>query len=121
MIEIDSLSIMGSTISLKPSMPPSTPRRWADQPTGGNLVSTAVDWLFRGIDSECGIARRAADSLALRDFLVSGWHARRSTTRRFRAGVASSISKRIVPFHMGPSRIDAQCTDNQLLLDLFFE
>jgi len=87
-IGIDSLSIMGSTISLKPSMPPSTPRRWADQPTGRNLVSTAVDWLFRGIDSERGIAWRAADSLALRDFLGVGLecapldHSTISRTRR---------------------------------------
>ena len=41
---------------------------------------------FEGIDSERGIAWRAADSLALRDFLGVGLdQTRRRTTRRFRA------------------------------------
>jgi hypothetical protein len=37
-----------------------------------DLFPAAVDRLFRGIDSERGIAWRAADSLALRDFLGMG-------------------------------------------------
>ena len=41
---------------------------------------------FEGIDSERGIAWRAADSLALRGFLGLGLdRKRRRTTRRFRA------------------------------------
>jgi len=42
---------------------------------------------FEGIASERGIARRAADSFALRDFQASGWKQRRPITRRFRARV----------------------------------
>jgi transposase len=34
-----------------------------------DLFPTAADWLLEGIDSERGIAWRAADSFALRDFL----------------------------------------------------
>ena len=40
---------------------------------------------FEGVDSERGIAWRAADSLALRYLSVSGWRRRRPTTRRFHA------------------------------------
>jgi transposase len=53
-----------------------------------HLFSFAVDWLLRGIDSERGIAWRAADSLALRDFLGVGLdsgapdHSTISRTRR---------------------------------------
>ena len=36
---------------------------------------------FEGIDSERGIARRAADSFALRDFWASAWKARRLAAR----------------------------------------
>jgi len=39
---------------------------------------------FEGIDSERGIAWRAADSLALRDFLGVAWTRRGRSTRRFR-------------------------------------
>jgi hypothetical protein len=52
---------------------------------------------FEGIDAERGIAWRAADSLALRDFVGIGWTKRRRTTRRFRGPGASSRSKRIGP------------------------
>jgi transposase len=40
---------------------------------------------FEGINSERGIAWRAADSLALRDFSAWGSTRHRQTTRRFRA------------------------------------
>jgi transposase-like protein DUF772 len=56
---------------------------------------------FEGIDSERGIAWRAADLLALRDFCVWGWIRRRRTTRRFRAHGAGSHSKHIAPFLLG--------------------
>jgi transposase len=39
---------------------------------------------FEGIDSERGIAWRAADSLALRDVLGVAWTTPRRTIRRFR-------------------------------------
>jgi transposase len=42
---------------------------------------------FEGIDSERGIAWRAADSFALRDFLGSAWTARRPIIPRFRGRV----------------------------------
>lgn len=50
---------------------------------------------FEGIDSERGIAWRAADSLALRDFLGWRWTRRPPITRRSRARGVSSISKLI--------------------------
>lgn len=50
---------------------------------------------FEGIDSERGIAWRAADSLALRDFLGLDLHECRRTTRRFPGRAASLSSKRI--------------------------
>ncbi len=39
---------------------------------------------FEGLDSERGIAWRAADSLTLRDFLGSAFPTRRRIIRRFR-------------------------------------
>jgi len=42
---------------------------------------------FEGIDSERGIAWRAADSFALRDFSASDWKLRHKTIRRFRGRV----------------------------------
>jgi len=42
---------------------------------------------FEGIDSERGIAWRAADSFALRDFSTSDWTLRHQTIRRFRGRV----------------------------------
>jgi transposase len=50
---------------------------------------------FEGINSGRGIAWRTADSLALRDFWVSGRIRRRRTTRRFPGRDASLPSKRI--------------------------
>ena len=56
---------------------------------------------FEGIDAERGIAWRAADSLALRDFWGSGWIRHRRTTRRFRGRDGSLRSKRIGPSSRG--------------------
>ena len=79
----------GSTISSKRSAPASTPRRWA-----GLACHQAIYFrllligYFEGIDSERGIAWRAADSFALRDCLGVGLddaladHSTISRTRR---------------------------------------
>jgi hypothetical protein len=50
---------------------------------------------FEGIDSERGIAWRAADSLALRDFLELDLHDVPPDPRRFPGRAASLSSKRI--------------------------
>ena len=56
---------------------------------------------FEGIDAERGIAWRAADSLALRDFLGLSLTERRPTTRRFPGPDDLSRSKRIGPCSRG--------------------
>ena len=79
----------GSTISRRPSAPVFTPRRWAGPslPPGIYFRLLLIGY-FEGIDSERGIAWRAADSLALRDFLGIGLdqtlpdHSTISRTRR---------------------------------------
>jgi Transposase domain (DUF772) len=79
---------MGSTISSKRNAPVSMPRRWADPDCRLGSISGYCWRYFEGIDAERGIAWRAADSLALRDFLGVGLdqappdHSTISRTRR---------------------------------------
>ena len=80
---------MASTTSPKPSARPSTRKRWAwpGLPPGIYFRLLVIGY-FEGIDSERGIAWRAADSFALRDFLGVGLeeappdHSTISRTRR---------------------------------------
>jgi len=53
----------------------------------GLYVRLLLIGYFEGLDSERGIAWRAADSLALRDFLGLGLTETRRITRRFRGCV----------------------------------
>ena len=88
-IESAAGTTVGSTPSSKRSARPSTRRRWAGPgcPPGIYFRLLLIGY-FEGIDSERGIAWRAADSLALRDFLGLGWgdavpdHSTLSRTRR---------------------------------------
>jgi hypothetical protein len=60
-------------ISSKVSVNHSVRKSWDGRACRQAVLPAVVDWLFReGIDSERGIAWRAADSFALRDFLGVG-------------------------------------------------
>jgi transposase len=80
---------MGSTTLSKCNAPNSMLRRWGDRacPPGIYFRLLLIGY-FEGIDSERGIAWRAADSFALRDFLGVGLesappdHSTISRTRR---------------------------------------
>src|SRR5437667_5035465 len=80
---------MRSTILPKLSARHSTPRRWAGRACPPGFISgLLLIGSFEGIDSERGIAWRAADSFALREFLGVGLqeappdHSTISRTRR---------------------------------------
>jgi len=62
---------MASTTSSKRNVPASTPPRWA---APGIYFRVLLIGDFEGIDPDRGIAWRAADSLALRDFLGLDLH-----------------------------------------------
>ena len=79
------LDAQGSTSSSRrvPRFTPPTMGRPSLAP--GMYFRLLLVGYFEGIDSERGIAWRAADSLAIRQFLHLAWTKRRPITRRFRA------------------------------------